>query len=253
MGVTDSKEKLNIVKSLAPSLVFLSLIWIVFAVEKLTHISFASWGIYPGSVVGLRGIVFSTFIHGDITHIANNSLPLGVLIGYLFTFYRQLAWRVIVFSILMSGFWVWASARPSYHIGASGLIYALTAFLFASGLIRRNLTLMAVSLTIAFLYGSMIWGIFPLEQRVSWESHLWGSLSGGILAVYFRKVGDQRVPYPWETVTEEEYLRDNIVKYGEFYWDPAKQAEIRRAQEEQHHTFSDGVEVVYFYREEEKG
>ncbi len=241
------EENTKFVNGLLPPIIALALIWIVFLVEKFLPFSLSKYGILPGSFIGLRGVVFSPFLHGDLTHIANNSLPLAVLVFYLFSVYKDLAYRIIIWSILMTGIWVWISARVSYHIGASGLIYALASFLFFSGLLRRNLRLMAVSMSVAFLYGSLIWGIFPIEEQMSYESHLWGGISGAILAIYYKKEGPQRVKYTWEELSEEEYLKDNVERFGEFYWDPEKHAEIIRAKEEQHSTAFPGYDVVYHY------
>ncbi len=241
------EENTKFVNDLLPSVVALLLIWGVFFAEKFFAFSLSKYGILPGSLVGLRGVIFSPFIHGDISHIANNSLPLAILLFYLFSVYRELAYRILVWTVLMTGIWVWISARQSYHIGASGLIYGLASFLFFSGLLRRDTRLMAVSMTVAFFYGSMIWGIFPIQAKVSFESHLWGGISGAILAIYYRKVGPQRVKYNWEQMSEDEYLRDNIQHFGEYYWDPVKHAEILRAKEEQHNTAEEGYKIVYHF------
>ena len=72
------------------------------------------------------------------------------------------------------------------HIGASGIIYGLAAFLFLSGVLSRNVGLLTISLVVALLYGGLFWGIFPIKPEISWESHLWGGLSGFGLAWIFR-------------------------------------------------------------------
>ncbi len=255
--VIKPKENINFVKSLVPSLIALALIWAVFFLDKYLSFSLTTFGILPRSFVGLRGILFSPFIHVDLNHIAGNSLPLAVLLFYLFTFYRDLFFRFLIWSTLMTGFWVWVSARGSYHIGASGVIYALWSFLFISGIIRKHRTLMIVSLSVAFLYGSFVWGVFPIEDKVSWESHAWGAISGAVLALYYRKVGYQRVPNSWEKVSEQEYLADNIRKYGEYYWDPVKQRQLQLEMEEKASQSLPHYQVFYHFvpqkPENEKG
>lgn len=104
----------------------------------------------------------------------------------------------------MTNLWVWAAARSAYHIGASGLVYGFASFIFFSGMIRKNIKLMALSLLIVFLYGSMVWGIFPIDYRISWEAHLYGSIAGLLLAIYFRKEGEQKEIYSWDLENEEE-------------------------------------------------
>jgi hypothetical protein len=119
-------------------------------------------------------------------------------------FYKEIALGVIGLVWFFTGFWVWLAARQDAHIGASGLIYGLVCFLFFSGLLRKDTRLLAVSLLVTFLYGSMVWGILPVDQTISWESHLLGSVSGIFCAVYFRKLGPQRPKAQWELEEEME-------------------------------------------------
>ncbi len=161
-------------------------------------------GIYPLDIKGLMGIILSPFIHGSFSHLISNSLPLLVLGTALFYFYREVAFRVFILGLLITGLWVWVFARPSYHIGASGVLYSLAAFLFVSGIIRRHPRLMALSMLVAFLYGGMVWGIFPVREHISWESHLMGMISGALLALFYREHGPQRPLYSWEIEEIEE-------------------------------------------------
>ena len=110
-----------------------------------------------------------------------------ILIGLLFSFYKKIALQILIWLYLISGFWLWIIGRPAFHIGASGIVYALAGFLFLSGLIRKNRSLSAISLLVIFLYGSMIWGIIPISKSISWEGHLAGFLAGLLVAVFFKK------------------------------------------------------------------
>ena len=166
---------------------------------KLSH-----FGVYPREFKGLFGIISSPFIHRDWWHLFNNSVPLLVLGSALFHFYKRLAVRVWIYSIIYTGILVWLGARPSFHIGASGLVYALAAFLFFSGFIRKHRPLMSISMIVVFIYGGMIWGIFPREEHISWEGHLFGAFNGLFWALYYRDEGPQRKKYSWEI--EEEIL-----------------------------------------------
>ncbi len=235
-------------------LAFLTLIWSVFFVQEYFELPLFRWGIFPMSLEGLQGVVLSPFIHADVPHIASNSVPLLVLLFYLYSIYPELANRIVFWSIIMTGIWVWVMARPNYHVGASGLIYALASFLFFSGLIRQNKKLVAVSVGVSFLYGSMIWGVIPLEERVSWESHLWGAIAGAILAVYYRKIGEQKELYAWKDPENDEQLKYNITLFGEYYWDPVKREAFlkeQQEQQEQHHT-GNFESINYWYIPKEK-
>jgi membrane associated rhomboid family serine protease len=167
------------------------------------NLNFNKYGIYPNTFKGLRGIFFSPFIHGDLKHLFNNSIPVGFLLGCMFYFYQKIAVKVIIGGLLISGFMTWLIGRPSYHIGASGLVYLLVSFIFFSGVFRKYYRLIALSLVVVFLYGSLVWYIFPTEERISWEGHLSGFIVGFVFAFMFRKKGP--LPKPFEFSENKEF------------------------------------------------
>ncbi len=202
---TDGKkEKKFLMHSISYGLIVVSILWLVKLIEVIFNINLTYLGVYPQSVSGLPGIIFSPFIHGDFSHLISNSLPIFILTSMLFYFYKNLGLRIFILTWLIGNAWLWIVGRESYHIGASGVIYGLAAFLFVSGIIRRHPRLMSISLLVAFLYGSMVWGIFPIKQGVSWEGHLMGMLAGILLAFFFRKEGPQRKVYDWELEEADE-------------------------------------------------
>jgi membrane associated rhomboid family serine protease len=169
--------------------------------------NFNQYGIYPRTVTGLRGIVLSPFIHGGVKHLYHNSIPLFVLLFCLFYFYRSIAWKVFLYGALGTGLITWIIARKSYHIGASGLVYLLFSFIFFSGIFRRNYRLVAVSLMVIFLYGSMVWYLLPVKEDISWEGHVSGFVTGFLFAVIYRGTGPQKIQYDWE---QENYEPDEF-------------------------------------------
>jgi len=183
-------------------LYFVLVLWIVFWVEGNYNLYLSKYGLYPRTFSGLRGILFSPFIHSGIKHLFNNSLPLFILLTSLFYFYRKIAFKVLLYGTLLSGLLTWIIARDAYHIGASGIVYLLFSFILFSGLIRKYYRLIAVSLIVIFLYGSMIWYILPTKEEISWEGHLSGFLIGILFAFVYRKHGPQPLQYDWE---DEEY------------------------------------------------
>ena len=199
-----NKERMRLLNSLLLPALMLIGIWVVKGIELLKNTNFYTLGIKPLSAKGLIGIITSPFIHGDLAHISANSLPLFMLSWGLFYFYKEIAWKVFVLIYLITGIWVWVFARDAYHIGASGIIYGLAAFLFISGVLRKDMRLAAVSMLIIFLYGGMIWGIMPIEERVSWEAHFMGMLSGFVVGYFFKSEGPQRKKYSWEIEEEME-------------------------------------------------
>lgn len=175
-------------------------IWLVKIIEVLFEIDLSGGGIYPMQARGLPGIIFSPFIHDDFRHLFNNSLPLFFLSVSLFYFYADSAIKIFAWTYFLTGLFVWIAGRQAWHIGASGLVYGLASFLFFSGIIRKYFRLMALSLLIVFLYGSMVWGIFPdfaKYRNISWESHMLGVVSGIVLTLVFRNDGPQPPVYEW--------------------------------------------------------
>jgi membrane associated rhomboid family serine protease len=192
--------------------IFVFLMWLVKIIEVLFEIDLSHYGIYPLTARGLPGILFSPFIHADLTHLFNNSIPLFFLSLALFYFYSEVALKVFIWTFFLTGLFVWIAGRAAWHIGASGLVYGLASYLFFSGIIRRYFRLIALSLLIVFLYGSMVWGLFPgVYKNVSWESHMLGFFSGVVLAVWYRNQGPQKPVYEW---MEEEDGGEGEVENG---------------------------------------
>lgn len=216
---TLSDEELNRIQrrlffhSLVVPCFFLLIIWLVKIVEVVLNVDLAIYGVYPLHLEGLRGIVFAPLIHSGFRHLFNNSFPILFLGIALFYFYRGLAYKVFFLIYILSGIWLWFFGRTAYHIGASGLIYGMASFLFFSGIFRKYIRLMAISLIVVFFYGSLIWGLLPLKPNVSWEAHLMGGIAGLILAIYYRNEGPQRPKYSWEKEEENFYDDEDLPFY----------------------------------------
>ncbi|UTW60802.1 rhomboid family intramembrane serine protease [bacterium SCSIO 12741] len=199
---------------------FVALLWVAFAFDMLVPFEMANLGVYPRSFAGLLGIFTMPFVHGSLNHLMSNSAPLIVLGGLVYYFYRPIFYRIYFFGIVSTGIMVWLFARPSFHIGASGLVYALASFLFFSGMFRKSYRLMAISLLVVFLYGSLIWGIFPFKPGISWEGHLFGGISGLGIAIFYRKFQVVRKrKYSWEVIDEDLEIEHYESRYGEKYWE----------------------------------
>ena len=182
-GVTSLR-----VSTIIPT-ILVAIMWVVKIIEVLFHLDFSFLGVKPVSPEGIPGIFLFHFIHGDWEHLFANTIPILVLGSALYYFYRPIANRILLILILSVGLLTWCGARGGVHIGASGLVYGLTFFLMLSGFIRRDKKLIIISLVVVFLYGSLVWGLYPkyaIENNISWEGHLSGFVMGIVLAIYYK-------------------------------------------------------------------
>ena len=228
-------------------ILFVLIIWIVFWFEVRFGFDFNHWGIYPRTFKGLRGVLFSPFIHSDMEHLYHNSIPLLVLSAALFYFYHKISWKVLGYGILLSGLLTWFIGRPANHIGASGLIYVLMSFTLFKGIFSRHYRLIALSMLVIFLYGSMIWYVFPIKEKMSWEGHLSGLIVGFLFALYFRKSIAKPKRYHWETdeynADDDPFLR-HFDEDGNFIENPDQPVEEEAP--------DPPTRIRYFYRKDKK-
>lgn len=175
-------------ESLVTPIRFIFIIWLVYAIGLLLPFDLAILGIYPRTFLGMTGILLAPLIHGSLFHLISNTLPLLFLGIVLFLFYDRIARKVFFQCYFFTNILVWIFARPSLHIGASGLVYGLASFLIFFGVFRKDIRSIVISLVILILYGGMVYGIFPQQPGVSWESHLMGALVGLTTASQLSKV-----------------------------------------------------------------
>jgi membrane associated rhomboid family serine protease len=187
--------------SISIVLALVSVLWIVQLIQFFGLFDFSGYGNWPQHIEGLKGILFSPFIHGSFEHLISNTLPILVLFTVLLNAYPKVALPVLVFVHLVSGTLVWLLAPDTgIHIGISGIIYGIACFLIASGLFRRDRNSTTIAILVTLVYGGMIMGFLP-RNGVSWQSHLYGALSGVAVAFLFRKTN---LPPPHEYELEED-------------------------------------------------
>ena len=183
---------------------FVVFLWFIFWLEIRFDFDFVENGIYPRTFSGLQGVLFSPFIHADIEHLYNNSIPLLILLAALQFFYAEQSLKVVVYGILFSGCITWIIGRDNYHIGASGLIYVLFSFVFFKGIQTKYNRLVALSLAVIVVYGGLVWYVFPSPEitgnkSISWEGHLGGLLTGFFLSLVYKTPEYNKViKYDWE-------------------------------------------------------
>ncbi len=195
---------LRIVDDILWPAVFVMFFWLIFFANEAYNLHLHSFGVQPGAIKGLLGIVFMPFLHGDFGHLFSNTIPFLISATFIFHFYQKMSWKIFVTIWIFSGLGIWIfGEETSVHIGASGLVYGMVTFLLTTGFIRRNKNLTAVAFILVFFYGSMIWGIFPQyswveTMKISWLGHMFGALSGLALAFLYRKKGPEDDKDPFE-------------------------------------------------------
>lgn len=175
-------------KNIRYILIFILILWGIRIIDFLLPMDLNQFGIVPRTSTGLLGIIFAPFLHGNFYHLISNTIPVLALLLILFSFYPKIAWVVIIESVLIGGGLVWLFGRSASHIGISGLIYSLATFLIVAGIYKKDIKSILVSIAVLFAYGGLVWGIFPGKYWVSWEGHLFGAITGGVLAYFqFKK------------------------------------------------------------------
>ena len=186
----NEENQLKISKSIfIIPIVYVFGIWFIYWIEITFGFNFNKFGVFPRSLEGFKGVFLMHFMHSNTSHLFSNSIPLFVLLSSLFYFYKDVAYKVLFIGGFFTGFITWLIARESYHIGASGIVYLLFSFVFFSGIIRKHFRLVALSLIIIFLYGSMIWYVLPIKDGMSWEGHLSGFITGFLLSILYKNKG----------------------------------------------------------------
>ncbi len=196
--------------SIVIPLIITIILWIIEIVLIEFNINYHNLGILPRNIYGSHGILLSPFIHGDYKHLIANTPSFLILSWALYYFYKEIANSVLFSMFLLSGILTWLLGRDSYHIGISGVIYALAFYIFFSGVFRKNARLSALALIIVFIYGSLFWSLLPvteyIDPKISWEGHLSGAIAGFTGAIYFRHKG----PADEVSCIDDDIEEDNI-------------------------------------------
>ena len=177
--------------SLFLAFLFTVLIWIIWISGEIFELDLSRYGVFPGQLDSLGGVLIAPLIHGSLSHVFANSLPLLVMLTILFYIYPKSSPIVLITLYVGSGLVVWMIARPAWHFGASGLTHGLMFFLFTIGVLRRDALSSVFAMTVFFLYGGMVWGIFPRDPGISYEYHLAGAGLGVLLAFILRNLDDK--------------------------------------------------------------
>lgn len=166
---------------------YIFVMWLVYFFSLIFNVDLGNWGVFPRMVEGMAGILTAPFIHANIKHLLSNTIPMLGMLTIMVMFYPRVALKSFLMIYVLTGLCVWLFGRPVYHIGASGVVYGLVAFVFWSGVFRRSLKSIVLALIIVFLYTPMFAGILPNQEGISWESHLLGAFVGIFTSFYYKK------------------------------------------------------------------
>ncbi len=178
---------------------FVAVLWLVQLMNWGLDLDPRPFGVTPREWPGLIGIVTAPLVHSDFAHLFANSVPLAAVGSAMLFLYPHSTLRVLPAVYLGPGLIVWTLGRDSVHLGASGLVYGLVGYVFVAGLLRRDRRAIAVSLLVVLMYGSLAWGVLPIDPRVSWETHLSAAAIGVLMALLLRRLDvPPRKRYAWE-------------------------------------------------------
>lgn len=185
------REKKDFINAIIVPLGFVFLLWAIKIMETISGISLSEFGLEPRTLSGLFGVFTMPLLHSDFSHLSSNTLACFFLLFGLYIFYKGFATKLFLLFYLFSGLSTWIiGTSGSVHIGASGLVYSLAWFHILNMLIKKNKHQLAFGLIVIFLYGGVVWGIFPSFQsspKISWQGHLGGAITGFVFAIYYRK------------------------------------------------------------------
>jgi len=208
-------EKHLFFNSILKSVILVSVLWVIFLLNDIFGLNWNEYGLKPRNIDGLFGIIPMPLLHGGYSHLFSNSVPLFVLLFSIFYFFPKKAMLILAMTWLVVGMLTWVIGTEGIHIGASGIVYALAFFLVTISILKQETKLMAYSLVIIFLYGSIVWGFFPQlfpDKHISWEGHLAGAITGVILAFFYRNEGPvKKVYFEDEEEEEEEEEKEMVV------------------------------------------
>lgn len=212
---------LKLIDSLVWPLVALVAIWLVFFIDLRFNLHLNQLGMRPRQLEGIIGVFTMPFLHGDFDHLFSNSVPLLLSLGFIFQYFPEDKLRIIGYSALLTGILLWfIGENGSNHIGASGLVYAYIFFLVTHAFFTKNKETLAASFILIFLYGSLIYGIFPeygriIGKNISWEGHLAGAISGVLFGILYRKKGPQQRMF-FEDEDEDDEEDDDEFPYWKY-------------------------------------
>ncbi len=230
------RNAFSVAAMIALLMLLVHIVFLIFPVPKY------NWSIYPRDPGQWYGIITGQFIHASWGHLFSNLPPLIITTFVLFYFYRSIGWASYFLILCATGLMVFVLGRNYSHIGASGLVYGLIAFVFFSGIFRRNVKSIALMGVMVIMYSGYLAGFFPTEERVSWESHLFGAIAGGWTAFVFRnfrepdekqQVLEDDITHRGNRQTEFFFPRDVFEKTLEQRRKEAEEAERKAAEEDQ--------------------
>ncbi len=211
--ISIATDRLRVSYAVLGAAALLAGIWLVWLVSFALGWPINDLGIAPRQLSGLIGILTAPLVHASFAHLVSNTLPLGLLSALALYAYPLATRRALPAIWLLSGLLVWVFARPSFHVGISGIVHGLMFYLFVIGLLRRDRLAVAITLVVFFLYGGMVMTVLPLEQGVSFEYHAAGALIGFVAAILLRKTdpAPPRKRYDWEDdLNDEEIVDDEL-------------------------------------------
>jgi membrane associated rhomboid family serine protease len=197
----SSEGKNSFSSALKISASVIAVLWVVFLLDvflfRLPEQSLTQYGIIPRHIQGLKGVLYSPFLHGNRPHLISNTIPLFILLTILYLDSRYHPNRSIFLIWFISGIGTWLIAdlfptrrsfavanSPHVHIGASSVIYGLVTYLISAGYWMKRWRPFLIAVLTFIFYRGIFYGIIPQDSQISWEGHLSGAIAGFLVAKF---------------------------------------------------------------------
>ncbi len=167
----------------------LAVLWIIQCINFILGYRLNTLGILPRTIPGLKGIIFSPFLHGNFSHLLFNSIPLFLLMNLVLLSGLTNFIVISLCIILLSGLCVWLVGRPALHVGASSVIMGYWGYLIVNAIMYPSIITILLIIFCFYYFAGLVASLLP-KNGTSWEGHIFGFIAGlivsyGHLPTYF--------------------------------------------------------------------
>lgn len=202
LGSQASHSVVLMQENAAKSLFIVACMWVIHLLNVFTGKRLNMLGIWPRHLSGLKGIIFSPFLHADVNHLFFNSIPLFLLTDFMFVAVDNGFWLISALIIGLGGLLTWLIGRSAIHIGASALIMGYWGFLLTVAIYQPTAFNIVIGFVMLYYLGGLFLNLFPSGENVSFEGHICGLVAGIAIALLWLQSNGHILPYVKQLVIQ---------------------------------------------------